>query len=196
MQDKGICNSFKEEWENNPPYFDTKQIWILEKWLSISSKYAENSSSIEKQEYDSNIKLLSEKANELEVKWTYIKEEKDDEINQLKLQIDCLQNERTEIITQKSIFEEQSKAYEIDKQRIEIKYLDKIKEMEEEHSEEITLLKSKNNELLELIEVLKQSEGDEQIEVVVNPDGTFTKVVKSNKQSNSDLLKLNALMEQ
>ena len=53
-------------WEDNPPYFDSKQEWILEKSLMLSTRFAENSASAEKQESVASLKILSKRVTELE----------------------------------------------------------------------------------------------------------------------------------
>jgi chromosome segregation ATPase len=118
-----------------------------------------------------------------------------DEIASLKSQVSALQDERSHIITQMTIYEEQFKASELEKHRIDHKYTDKISEMQQEHKQEVAALMAKIDELTELLRAKRQDD-DDASEVVVNPDGTVTRVLKPHAQSKSELIKLNALMEQ
>lgn len=184
-------------WEDNPPYFDSKQEWILEKSLMLSTRFAENSASAEKQESVASLKILSKRVTELEQYSDFIKSEKEEEISGLKVKINDLQSERIDIVTKCSIFEEQAKSLDIEKQRIETKYTDKINEIQDEYDQEIRSLRSHCDQLSEQLREKELEEQDVQNEITTyNSDGSVRQVWKLSKNCNSELIKLNALLEQ
>lgn len=183
--------------EENLPFFDSKQEWILEKSLMLSTRFAENSASAEKQESVASLKILSKRVTELEDYSSFIKAEKEEEISQLKFKIDDLQNERIEIVTKSSIYEEQARSLELDKQRIEAKYNQKINEIQEDYEQEIRSLRVNCDQLVEQLREKEMQEEEVQNEIVTyNTDGSVKQVCKLSKNCNSELIKLNALLEQ
>ena len=163
----------------------------------MSNRFAENSVSTEKQESVATLKILAKRVAELEQYNIFIKAEKEEEINLLKSKIGNLQNERMEMITKCSIFEEQAKSLESDKHRIESKYKTKINEIQEELSQEIFTLRSSWEELSEQLRMKEMEENEEQNEIIIyNNDGSVKQISKLPKNWNSELIKLNALLEQ
>lgn len=189
---KDQITAFKNECERNPPYFETKDNWILEKCLELYSRYAESSTIMEKQESIASLKVLSNRVEELERYSVSVKSEKDEEILLLKGKIEDLQQERMELITKSKLFEEQLSHAKSDKQRVEAKMNDIISELNHEFNRDVEELKRQNDELIEQLRIKEAQLFDEEsFDADYGDDG-----IKQSKTGKNELIKLNALLEQ
>ena len=86
---------------------------------------------------------------------------------------------------------------DIEKQRIETKYRNKINEIQDDYDQEIRSLRSHCDQLSEQLREKELEEQEVQNEITTyNSDGSVRQVWKLSKNCNSELIKLNALLEQ
>lgn len=174
MSIKDQITEFRQSFEENPPYFEGKKSWILEKCLALTLRFAESNNSSEKQENEAKIKILESRLHELESSTDLIREEKEQEIYTLKSKLEQIQYERTDLMTQNKIYEEKLKKFDDEKAKIEAKYEEKLRELSSENDYELHNLSQENEQLADLLKTKEEQ--------------YF--------MSNNKLTKLNALLEQ
>lgn len=148
--------SFRKEWEVNPPHFDGKIEWILEKCLSLSTRFAESSAITDKQEAEAQVKVIKSRWLEIENSFDQYKSEKEHEITSLKSRLETLQANNTELLVANQIYEQKSLNFEAEKEKIELKYSQKIIEDEDESSKVVEILEAQNSELIELLKTKEE----------------------------------------
>jgi len=147
-------------------------------------RFAESSAMSEKQESVAHSKIFEARVHELEGSLAQIKEEKDQEITSLKGKLSKLESERFELVSQNKIYEEKHNKFEAEKQKIEQKYQQKLRDLDEEKSEQIESALIENDELLQ---VIKNKE--EQHFTSINQLSNINEVLEDKTQMVETLLK-------
>ncbi|CAI2378647.1 unnamed protein product [Moneuplotes crassus] len=147
-------NIFRHQCQDKP-YFDKKEEWILEKCLSLTLRFAENSALSEKKESETQVKIYKTRCEEYESVLAQLKHEKEIENASLKEKLQNFQEEKTDLLAKTQLYESRMDNYEKEKEKLEQSFRDKYDENDEEKSRIIDESKSK---ITQLVEHMKEKE--------------------------------------